>query len=242
MGSHSGVAVKKIFVGGIFASVFASAPVLAADMPVKAPVYKASAPSFSWTGCYIGAVAGYGWGSSDQSFVGGGPAIRGADVNGGTAGGTLGCNFQNGLGVWGIENDFSWAGFKGDDPDIQIPSFRIGTKTTWLDTLRLRLGYAADRTLWYVTGGVAFANVKATEVEPGVNPESEVSKTHTGWTLGGGAEYAFDPNWSAKLEYLHVDFNGTGYSGFCCGYSAKGSVNLKEEVVRVGINYRFGSR
>lgn len=216
-----------------------SSVALAADMPVKGPAYP-PAPIFTWTGCYVGAVAGYGWGSTDQTFANGNPAIRGTNTDGGTAGGTLGCNYQTGVAVVGIENDISWADFKGSDPDIQNSAFTIGTKANWFDTLRLRFGYAADRTLWYATGGVAFADVKAFESQPGVNPESTVSKNRVGWAAGGGVEYAIDNHWSAKVEYLHISFDGSDYNGFCCGYSSKSSVNLKEDLVRVGINYRFG--
>ena len=140
-------------------------------MPVKAaPV----AVPFSWTGCYIGAVAGYDWGSSDQDFFNGNPAIGGTHVDGGTVGGTIGCNYQTGNWVFGVENDLAWADFKGSDSDIQNAAFTIGTKTTWLDTLRGRVGYAFANYLVYATGGVAFTDVKAFESVAGL-PEETIS-------------------------------------------------------------------
>ncbi len=210
----------------------------AADMPVKMPVKAAPvAAPFNWTGCYVGAVAGYGWGSSDQDFFNGNPAIRGTHVDGGTVGGTIGCNYQTGNWVFGVENDLAWADFKGSDPDIQNAAFTIGTKTTWLDTLRGRVGYAFANYLVYATGGVAFTDVKAFESVAGV-PEETISKSRTGWALGGGFEYAFDRNWSAKAEYLHIDFGSSDATGFV-NYSNKARVTLTEDIVRVGLNYRF---
>jgi outer membrane immunogenic protein len=225
-------------VGVAFGLAFAQAAV-AADMPVKArPMAPAPVP-FSWTGCYIGAVAGYGWGKSDQDFAvaGNPPAISGTHVDGGTVGGTIGCNYQTGTWVFGVENDLAWAGFKGSAPDIQNPAFTIGTKTTWLDTLRGRVGYAFGNSLVYATGGVAFADVKAFESFPGV-PEETISNTRTGCALGGGFEYAFDRAWSAKAEYLHIDFGSSNATGFV-NYTNKSRVTLTENIARVGLNYRF---
>src|ERR1700682_3110202 len=130
-------------------------------MPVKSPY----APAFSWTGCY-GVIEGGGiWGRTTYSSAPGGDTQVKEHPDGGTFGGTIGCNYQTGNLVWGIENDFGWAGISATKP--QVPPFAtaisIRTSTDWLDTLRGRVGISADRSLWYVTGGVAFTDAKGRE-------------------------------------------------------------------------------
>jgi outer membrane immunogenic protein len=234
--------MKKILLASVATAALCSASALAADMPVKAPHY---APSFSWTGCYVGAVAGGMWGSTRQVDESGKPSAIGlplidTDVSGGLVGGTLGCNYQTANWVWGVENDISWTSFKGSEQELDPfnPNIRLGTKTSWLDTLRGRVGYAVDRSLWYVTGGAAFSDIKATEDFPGVG---NITNTRTGWTVGAGVEWALaDPHWSVKLEYLYVDFGNKLYR-----FTAQPvpdldrNVNLKENIVRVGLNYKL---
>jgi opacity protein-like surface antigen len=95
----------------------------------------------------------------------------------------------------------SWINTKGSTPDL-VP-FNINsvsaTQQDWLDTLRGRLGVARGRTLIYATGGGAFTGADVT-VCPLAGCVSQ-SKTVSGWTVGGGVEYAFLNGWSAKLEY-----------------------------------------
>jgi outer membrane immunogenic protein len=219
-----------------------------ADMPTKAPVYKAVAPVFSWTGCYVGAEAGGAWGSSRFTDVDPAiPAVLGqteADprMKGGVAGGTVGCNYQTGSWVWGIEDDLSWTNFKGQSGFL-LPfnqAISLQTKTHWLDTLRGRVGYAIDRSLWYVTGGVAFTDTRAlvSRTAPGPFVAVLVTEDRTGWVVGGGVEWAMSPRWSLKIEYLFVDYGTKNYSFEPTFLDA--SLRLKENIVRVGLNYRFG--
>ena len=77
---------------------------------------------------------------------------------------------------------------------------RLSNQETWLATVRGRAGYAWDRILFYGTGGAAFGNVQTVA---GALPYDSV--TQTGWTAGAGVEWAFLPNWTAKVEYLYVD-------------------------------------
>jgi opacity protein-like surface antigen len=98
---------------------------------------------------------------------------------------------------------------------------------TWLGTARLRVGYAWDRWLPYLTGGAAFGNIKMTP-----NTGLEESKTKVGWTAGGGVEWSFAGPWSAKLEYLYVDL-GKATCGAACVVST--DVSFKASVVRLGV-------
>jgi outer membrane immunogenic protein len=236
--------MKKLFVAGIAAAaLLCGAPAIAADIPVKAPAYKAVAPAFNWTGCYAGIEGGGAWGRSVQTFQDAVPALIGLTLvdlhpNGVILGGTVGCNYQTSNWVWGVENDLSWTNLK-KNPTSLLPPFNpavlMGVKTSWLDTLRGRLGYAVDKSLWYVTGGLAFTDIKATEA--GVVSESH-TKTRTGWTVGAGVEWALaDSRWSVKVEYLYVDFNKKFYD---FALDADRDVNLREHIARVGLNYKFG--
>jgi outer membrane immunogenic protein len=101
------------------------------------------------------------------------------------------------------------------------------TKNTWLGTVRGRLGYAIDRFMPYVTGGLAVGDIKNN-----ISGIGSASDTKAGWTVGGGLEYAFNGPWSAKVEYLYVDL---GRGGAIAGSDAKFQTNI----VRAGLNYRF---
>jgi outer membrane immunogenic protein len=141
-----------------------------------------------------------------------------------------------------------------------------GVGTTLLDsqkikslvTARARLGVTNAGWLWYVTGGAAWAKIDETmtltgtiiPATPGFTSTAAAtfSNTKSGWTIGGGVETAlFGSNWSAKLEYLYADF-GTITNSFATptGFTIFGSsvttstYTLKDHIIRVGINYRFG--
>jgi outer membrane immunogenic protein len=107
-----------------------------------------------------------------------------------------------------------------------------------------RLGLAFDRSLLYVKGGAAFADIRNRSYEIGesglpieVDEDHRVSKTHTGWAVGAGFEYAFAPNWSGKIEYLHMDFGSVSTRNL-----EGDTIRFRNDVdtVKVGVNYRFG--
>jgi outer membrane immunogenic protein len=204
-------------------------PSFAADLPrpsYKAPIY---APSFySWTGFYAGINGGYGFGKSDWTGAGGTGSTK---PKGALAGVTVGYNLQTGAWVWGLEADLDYSWMKGSDSGGTGVCTGGGceTKMQWFGTGRGRLGYAGwDRWLPYVTGGLAYGNIKAT---PAVG--SDFSKTKFGWTVGGGVEYALLANWTTKLEYLYADLGS--FSGGVPG----NDVTFKTHLVRAGLNYRF---
>jgi outer membrane immunogenic protein len=230
-----GIKMKRLLVAGIASAAFCGAPAFAADMPVKAPVYKAADPMFNWTGFYIGATAGYGWGESNHYIPNGVNRTDDFNIDGYTAGGTLGYNWQRDRWVAGIESDISASRLSGSVA-ANSGTFGCGvicsTSVNDFATLRGRLGYAFDRVLPYVTGGFAWADVKASIAGGAVAGSS--THWNSGWTIGGGVEYAIDPRWSAKLEYLHFDIDDFTYNPFPLRASSR------FDVVRVGINYRFG--
>jgi outer membrane immunogenic protein len=159
-----------------------SVPAKAADMPVK---YVAPAPVFTWTGCYVGVHIGYKWGQSKQSYGGlqnglpnpnlpaGTDLTHNYNVNGPVGGGQGGCNYQTGAWVWGVEVDGAWSSASGQANQIgNAGAIGVGTEfvyTTnerWLATARGRLGWAADRWMWYVTGGAAWSGFDLNKTTP----------------------------------------------------------------------------
>jgi outer membrane immunogenic protein len=198
----------------------------AADMGLPPPPAAFVSPVFTtWTGFYAGLNAGYAFGTSDWDA----PAIS-ADPDGAVVGGTLGYNMQHGSWVFGLEGDFDWADITGSK------TCALGTcetKADWFATARGRVGYAFNNALIYATGGGAFADVKASN-----SVWTSTTKTMTGWTAGAGVEYAFQGNWSAKVEYLYSDL-GTFDCGATCANVTPGDISYTTSTVRGGINYRF---
>lgn len=131
-------------------------------------------------------------------------------MNGALVGGTLGYNMQFGSVVFGIETDLDWSNLKGSTT-TNCP-LGCETKNSWLGTARGRIGYAFDRFLPYFTGGAAFGNIQA--MATGLTAATE---TRVGWALGGGIEYAFLSNWSAKVEYIYVDLGTMACPAANCG-------------------------
>jgi outer membrane immunogenic protein len=86
----------------------------------------------------------------------------------------------------------------------------------------------------YVTGGLAVGDIRA--ASPGF---AGANTTNAGWTVGGGLEVALPGNWSAKAEYLHVDL-GHLDCGLNCGVAPTDNVSMHDNIVRAGLNYRFG--
>jgi outer membrane immunogenic protein len=201
----------------------------AADLPrpYKAPAYVAPVYA-NWTGFYVGVNAGYGFGKSNWDIPAVSPSPKGF-----LGGLTLGYNYQTGMWVWGLEGDLDYAGLKGS---ADCAGGTCETKTNnWFGTARGRIGYAGwNNWLPYITGGAAFASIKAT------SPFGDASKTQIGWTAGAGVEYAMWSNWSVKLEYLYADLGK-----FDCGASCSGipgstdNVSFTTNIVRAGLNYRF---
>jgi len=212
---------------GVLAIAATAPPAMAADLPVR-PTVKAPAyvpQGYNWSGFYLGLNGGYGFGAS--SFTG----TDNFNVNGGLVGGTVGYNWQVGQAVFGLEGDGDWSGIKGSTT-TGCPA-GCETRNDWLATFRGRLGYAADRFLPYVTGGLAVGDIKATT--PGF---AGIDADRAGWTVGGGVEFAIAGPWTAKLEYLYVDL-GSANCGFSCGTFTPDNVDLKTNIVRGGINYKF---
>ena len=264
--------MKKLLVAGIAAAALCGAPALAADLPVKAPVYRAAAePLFSWSGFYVGLNAGGERSTADIVLVPG-SSFTAANIaflsaNGSlelrdtsfTGGAQAGANVQSGIAVFGLEGDFNYFGFKASrsglftsgPPASLAPYIQSEVvKADWLATMRARLGVTSGMTLFYVTGGLAVADVKFAQglsFLGGVFPVNtgSVSQTKAGWTVGGGVEWAAKNNWSVKAEYLYADLGKVSFSSDDtlvpgAGFSLVHSAHLTANIVRLGVNYKFG--
>lgn len=208
----------------------------AADMPVKAPVYKAPPVlMYNWTGFYVGINGGGGWGHTDWTYVGLGTTAN-HNTSGGLIGATLGYNYQIQNWVLGIEGDWDWARINGS-ATCPTATFSCESKLKSLGTIRGRVGWAWGNTLLYATGGWAWANMTVQTISTATGTVG-TSTTPNGWTLGGGVEYAFNPNWSVKAEYLYVRLGTNRYTvDTALQVDAREQVNI----VRAGLNYRFST-
>jgi len=236
------------FAGSAMAADLQPAP----RMAVKAPMV--AAVPFSWTGCYIGAEAGYGWGNKDfrdplaANFADVGQVVRDR-VSGGLAGGQVGCNYQVASNwVLGIEGDIAWANITGSTADPFFNGKNMSAKTDALAAVTGRVGYTWDRVMLYGKGGGAWARDRYDIVAnffPGLVPPADyrASETRFGWTAGVGVEWAFSGNWSAKLEYDHYDFGSrrNNLTDPVSGFVIPADIRQRIDVVKVGLNYNFWS-
>lgn len=190
-----------------------------------------------WSGFYAGIQGGYGWGDTEHSNS---ISSFGAfDANGGLIGATWGTNWQGGNWVYGVESDFSFSSMDGLYKESPCGVLNCLTDIRNLGTTRLRLGYATNTSLAYVTGGLAYGKVHAGDRHFLFDLSHGDDKTRFGWTLGAGIEWAFAPRWSLKAEYLHVDLGERqGYNSFIMGGDI--DVRLTADIARVGVNYNFG--
>jgi outer membrane immunogenic protein len=220
----------------------------AADLPVKAPPAVVAAVS-SWTGWYVGGHGGIAWLRHKQDMTGFGILTCNAtplgtcrlDDTGAVLGGQIGYNWQASPNwLIGIEADGSWTGFKESKQfPFGVGSFHnIDDKIDWLASLRGRVGVIAGQTLFYGTGGVAFANFDAGWSRSNSNSLLQVDKTTVGWVAGGGIEHAFSRNWSARAEFLHYGLGKKSITSSIGGPTYTTAFRHDVSVVRLGINFR----
>jgi outer membrane immunogenic protein len=242
--------MKKIIVAAV-AMVGSAAGAQAADLPVKAPVYKAPvAQVYDWTGFYVGANAGLGFGRSSTHILNtttGNEATRLGGV-GALGGVQAGYNWQlqsllgfNNV-VFGVEADIQGTGLEDNYTCGYLcgrSGFGYQQKLDWFGTVRGRIGLATGPVLSYFTGGLVYGDVKTGFTYFNTPAASATfSNTRTGWTIGSGVEAALGGNWTAKIEYLYLDLGtqrGTGPGG---QYAF--SSDIREHIFRAGVNYRIG--
>lgn len=223
---------------------------LAADLPVykSEPVFQQTAPLYNWTGFYLGAQAGYAFSDSSysvstQPVVNGNP-IGGIsfDNNGFLIGVHAGYNYQVNNFVFGLEGDIEFADLEdGGSAASNLGTVNYQTDYNYLASITGRVGVAFDQALIYVKGGVAFADIDYSLNIPAVNGTWSTSDTRTGYVIGAGLQYAYDNNWSTRIEYTYTDFGDETVSAPVVGTAVQGISNVEDEVhaIKAGISYRF---
>jgi outer membrane immunogenic protein len=245
---------------------------MASSLLALAPALPAAAQDMSspWAGWYVGANVGANWGDSKQKArvtQGRGPiVIPPADVNlinqsgsggsnktGFTGGIEGGYNYVMGSWLLGLETDFSALDnnqrtTRNFASTISPATYTLNqrAKTSWMWSLRPRLGYVSGPWLVYGTGGLATSHIKsAFDFSDNRVPQNVISssdsKTKTGWIAGLGAGYAFAPNWSVKGEWLYADFGSISTTvaspnGFVALTS---EAKVRSNIIRAGVDYRF---
>ena len=207
------------------------------------------APSFTWTGPYVGLHIGYAWGNSDFVDIDGWNVTDetfGFKPNGVFGGAQAGYNWQFGNAVIGAEAEIGYLNIEGSA--AQPSSFDTVASTTGgvYAGLSARLGYAIDRTLIYAkAGGVYSAGdyeindaCAVGNCGPGLLAGTET--IGLGYQLGAGIEHAFTDNWTAKIEYSYFDFgsrtiNALDQNANLFRYDA----DLSAHTVKIGLNYKF---
>ena len=268
--------MKRLVVAGVIAAAFCGGPALAAKvLPPPA------AAAFSWAGFYVGANGGYEWTDPKTSpiaatqsippLAGIGPLTFQADgifpltssvgQSGAIGGLQAGYNWQANAFVAGIEADFDYSSAGQSTvtanccgPATTITATNISRRLDAFGTLRARLGYAADRMLYYMTGGLAFGESRlayAAAATSGAGNDGSGLGASTvwqaGWTIGAGLEYAVLENWTVKAEYLHYDLGAQSATVAVASvpaapgksWTTTTSVRNNGNIVRGGVNYKF---
>jgi outer membrane immunogenic protein len=254
--------MNKLLCETAFLVAFLAGPTMAADMPLKAPVAPPVAV-YNWTGIYVGGHGGYAWTDKDW-FDPAGNELASYTARDFVGGGQIGFNWQTGSWVFGAEAQASWGKIRKGvlwtnpdtdpwtDPDTDpvvggpVLTKRIGTTVEHLGTVAARVGYAFDRVLVFGKGGAAWAHdiYRAFNANGTVEKEiASASDTRWGWMAGGGVEYAFAGNWSAKVEFDYLDFGTERVTLVSIpGVTpATRSFDVRQNiaVVLIGVNYRF---
>jgi outer membrane immunogenic protein len=259
--------MEKTLIAASFAALLSmggaasAADIYSGGSTKDAPAY---APVASWTGFYAGVNGGYAWGNDGKLSAEAckycywyGPYDEGKKTlspEGGFGGGQIGYNWQGVLHphfVFGIEADIQGGDITGSSSLKLLHGHAAASAKSeldWFGTVRGRLGYAIDNVLFYGTGGFAYGSVKDTlSVTPpwGNAKSAKKDETETGYVVGGGVEYKFNPSWSLKAEYQFLDFGSDKLSkdaGNCYSWA---TASLKSDhsynTVRAGLNYHFGN-
>jgi len=194
------------------------------------------------------------------------PAIAGVGAqklsgNGFAGGGQAGFNLQHKSFVAGIEADFGGMNLSQSKtgtatyPCCAPTAFTVTqfVGTSWLFTLRPRVGFTAGPAMIYGTGGLALTSVEYTSLftDTFATALESIRKTpmQSGWAAGGGAEFKLRRRWSVKGEYLHADFGSlsgtsTNLTAFTPPVAFPTNIfthtaNLTGNIYRFGLNYRF---
>ena len=235
--------MRKLAIALTFGSALSlGVPAMAADIVEEA---------YDWSGVYGGIFAGVGYTSSDWDGVDDDVAAAPVSIDESLndtqflLGALAGINFQHDSWVFGLEADIAWFDSKEHENLDGAEGLDITSEIDLLGSVRARAGYAADRTLFYVTGGLAFADAEHTWDDHSSQPGSVFdlpSKSvdlDFGWVVGAGIEYAWTDNWLVRLEGLYFDLGSE--DGKVAFDDEVDTFDVDQEiwVGRIGLSYKF---
>jgi outer membrane immunogenic protein len=249
----------RLVATGALALLGATGLAHAADMPVA---YKAApATVYSWTGFYAGINFGGSAGADSvfqRTYLGTQLDITNQSTHspfGGIGGLQAGYNSQFGNLVLGVEADAQVSGQKSREScltycELPLQFDKVSQALPWFATVRARFGYAAGPVLFFVTGGAAFTRVDTSYSTNNVgNFSGTLHTSRTGYAAGAGIEAALAGNWTAKAEYLYLDFGNVTSSAvypdnFGGGFIVTTPItsSVRDHIFRVGLNYAFSNR
>lgn len=197
-------------------------------------------PVHNWTGCYAGGNIGGAWGE-----VVPGLSNEAQHPKGFVGGGQFGCDYQfQPNWVIGLQGDFTGSAARDTSHYTIIANVdTFETNIHWFASATARFGYATGPWLLYGKGGAAWINARYQRTDlfllTFVNTDTA---THSGWTAGGGVEYALAPSWSVFAEYDFYDF-GQHSVTMPGGLGPITFPSLRQELseVKIGLNFRFNT-
>jgi outer membrane immunogenic protein len=234
--------MKIVVLGVLCVALAFEVPAGAADLRVPAVKAPPVDPIHNWTGFYAGGHFGYLWGRTrveDDGVL----TESGALTNGVIGGAVAGANLQTGPLVLGLEADLGWTNAHGNGAAVITTVTTTQAPNTydfnWTSHFRGRAGYASGQWLLFVSGGLAIADfdfhegaITTTRSVVAVAPGGK----YTGWSIGGGLEYAFTQQIAGRLEYLFDDFGHKNYTGFDGGIYR---VGLTGQTLRAVATWKF---
>jgi len=216
---------------------------LAADLRGKGILPPApELPTFyDWSGIYVGGQVGYSWGSdraSEFATAGRLPLGRSFDYSPSSfiGGARLGFNYQLGAIVLGVEGDIEGMNAHAGQGDL---GGVVRVRQDWQGSVRARLGYSLDRILVYATAGAAFTKLEYSYVSPLAGLSETISASKTGWTVGGGVDYAVTDKLILGLDYRYTDYGRFDHVGLGAYLGRTVEHEPSAHAVRASLAYKF---
>jgi outer membrane immunogenic protein len=219
--------------------------------PLSSPVNAADSASneqvaHNWSGFYAGIQTGYSAGKIKalDSDAFGILARSTPNIDLLLGGLYAGYNYQtNGNFIFGIDGDINWAGgdtgveLLRDSNGNPIPPNSFRAKTSWDASARVRVGYAIDRFMPYVAGGLTFTGLRS--IFDGVNDDAIINDTMSGWTIGAGVEYAARNSMTIRAEYRYSDFGSISAQNAPLFPNETQTIDLSSHSLLIGLSVPF---
>ncbi len=233
----------------------AGSAALAADLPTRFAAPLPAPPVFTWTGAYVTLQVGGGAGHSgfDVYSYTGYPYDTNFGFNeaGAFGGLNLGYNLQFNQLVVGLQAEYNFAGITGNT--IAFPLNTVTSSIRQFGSIDARVGWAFDRLLVYAIGGFAYGDIRNSISFPislgaAYASDRNYGANEYGWDVGGGVEYAFADNWTARAEYRYYNWDSKSFYDFLnygqivgVGYFPGHSTTENLQTGRIGLTYKFGA-